>query len=673
MYPFQVSHPNEIIEEKLEEHGISPLLSRVLSARGVTSKEEAEAVLYPTSIHVHSPFLLDNMDLAVERIHTAMANNEKIAIYGDYDVDGITSTSLLTHYLAEKGADVVAFIPERMGEGYGLHEISLEDLFRDGIRLVITVDCGISAIDQVDFSNALGMDIIITDHHSCPDRLPKAYAVINPRLGNYPFPHLAGVGVALKLAQALEDESQWEPIFHRYSDLVAVGTVADVMTMQGENRYFVREGLKKLNENPRLAFSMLLQETGLEGRLVTVGTIGYTIAPRINAAGRLDQTQIALDLLLTTDVEEARSLVQHLCELNIHRQGIEGTIYQNCLDKLEEKPPESQVFLFDSQWHPGVVGIVASRLAEHFKVPAIMICCRDGIGKGSCRTLNKLNLYEALSECSDLLLGFGGHAQAAGFTIAEENIPLFQEKMNEIAKRHVIPNPLRLISIDARVEIQHLTLDEVSALTLLEPSGIDCLRPSFLLEKVEVIGASLVGGGKHLRLRLKQNEEEISGIYFYYNGDPIYIGAFLDVAFYLQENNHKGKISPQLRIISMTLTRETDGFYQKWKRGGQISPEEALHLYPNLEEFESIYQYFAKIQGDSPMLLKESSIHRLCLRLEQEANLPYAHGEVCLAILRERGKVEIKNNQGETTLFLKDVEKSSPLEMSPILQYLSPS
>lgn len=672
MYPFQVAHPQEKAEEILKKQGISPLLSKVLGARGVKTIDEAKAILQPSPSLVHSPFLLENMERAVARIRRAIDQQEKIAIYGDYDVDGITSTSLLTHFLSQKGGDVIPYIPERMGEGYGLHEISLEDLYRQGIRLVITVDCGISAFDQIEFSRGLGIDVIITDHHSCPQQLPRAYAIINPQLGNYPFPHLAGVGVALKLAQAMEEPSQWDAIFQEYSDLVAVGTVADVMTMQGENRYFVRQGLDRLNSNPRLAFSALLAATGLDERDVTAGTIGYTIAPRINAAGRLDQTQIALDLLLTQEPQQAEDLVQQLCDLNIHRQGIESVIYQSCLERLEEQPPENLVFLFESDWHPGVVGIVASRLAERFKVPAIMICCRNGIGKGSCRTLNKLNLYDALSQCAEHLLGFGGHAQAAGFTIAEENIPLFHEKLEEIAGNYVTPNHIRRINLDARVEIPQLTLEEVAALTSLEPSGIDCLRPSFLLENAEVIGASLVGGGKHLRLRLRQNEEEISGIYFYYSGDPVYIGAFLDIAFYLQENNHKGKLSPQLRIISMTLSQETDGFYQRWKRGGQITAEEASHLLPEPEEFEAVYEYFARIQRESPMIMKEPSLHQLCLRLEQEAHLPFSHGEVCLAVLRERGKVEIKNNQGETALYLKAESSEEPLELSPILQYLSP-
>lgn len=672
MYPFQVAPTRPNIQKNLESQGISPLLSAVFAARGVENFQQAQDVTNPSSNLAYSPFRLSQMEIARERILKALEHQEKIAIYGDYDVDGITSTSLLTDFLRSLGGNVLPYIPQRMGEGYGLHEVSLEDLFRLGIRLLITVDCGISGKDQVDFANALGMDIIITDHHSCPEVLPNALAIINPRIAPYPFPYLAGVGVALKLAQALVPESQWEEVFLKYSDLVAVGTVADVMPMEKENRYFVREGLKKLNKNPRLAFKILLEETGTQARSVTAGTIGYTIAPRINAAGRLDQTQVALDLLLTDQEEEAQHLVEELCALNTNRQEIEGGIYRACLEELKETPPEDLVFLSDSQWHPGVVGIVASRLGERFKMPAIMICCRDGVGKGSCRTINHINLYDVLSKCSDLLLGFGGHSQAAGFTIAEEKIPELHEKLKELLKNPTSLVLKNLISLDARATIEQLTLHEVEELVKLEPCGVGCLRPSFLLERAEVIGAGLVGGGRHLRLRLCQNGQEIGGIFFNYTGDPVYIGAFLDVAFFLQENNFRGVASPQLRIFSMTLSQETDGFYQRWKRGGQISPQEASHLCPSPQEFSSLWEYFQKIQGDSPFLLKEPNLNQLCQRLEEGANLPFAHGEVCLAVLRERGHVEIQNKKGETALYLRQEPSFDSLEQSPILAYLSP-
>lgn len=670
MYPFQVTPTRPAVSKKLRSQGVSPLLSAVFTARGIENLKDVEDYLYPTSKVTHSPFLFHHMEKATTRIKQGLAKQEKMAIYGDYDVDGITSTSLLTDFLREQGGDVLPYIPERMSEGYGLNEIALEDLFRNGIRLVITVDCGISGVNQVEFANALGMDVIITDHHSCPTRLPPAYAIINPRQGDYPFPSLAGVGVALKLAQALVEPEKWDDVFAKYSDLVAVGTVADVMPMEGENRYFVKEGLKKLNEAPSLSFSTLIGKDETETRCVTAGTIGYSIAPRINAAGRLDKTQVALDLLLTKDQESATTLVEELSALNTQRQAIEGGIYRSCLELYNTKPPEDLVFLWGTDWHPGVVGIVASRLGERFHVPAIMICCRDGVGKGSCRTVGDLNLYEILSSCSDILLGFGGHAQAAGFTIAEEKIEALHARLKDAVKQRRVPNKEQRLTLDARATVEQLTLEEVRALSQFEPCGAGCPRPSFLIERMEVIGVGLVGGGRHLRLRLSQNGKEIGGIFFNFLGDPIYVGAFLDVAFYLQENCYRGVTAAQLRIFAVTLSQENDGFYQRWKRGGQISPQEAIHLCPTLDEFEALLSYLRTIQGDSPFLLKETTLNKLCQRLEEGANLPFSHGEVCLAVLRERGQVEIQTKQGEIALYLRQNVQDAPLEQSPILEYL---
>lgn len=638
MYPYRVSPPSIQGKNALMKGGISPLVAAILSSRGIRHPEEATEILHPSKELIYSPFQLHDMEKAVARIQKALAEGESMAVYGDYDVDGITATSLLTKFLQRQGANVMPYIPQRTGEGYGLNEIALEDLFRKGVRLVVTVDCGVSGKDQVAFATTLGIDIIITDHHSCPSAMPQAFAIINPRLGDYPFPHLAGVGVALKVAQALSPPSQWEDIFYEYSDLVAVGTVADVMPMEGENRYFVSKGLEKLNTCPNLGLSALLDQISAKDRKINTGTIGYNIAPRINAAGRLDQTDIALNLLLTKEEEQALLYAQELCQLNVERQYIEGEIFKQCLEELERSPPDTMVFLSNHKWHAGVVGIVASRLGERYQMPTIMICCRDGIGKGSCRTFGDLNLYDLLTKVSDLLLGFGGHAQAAGFTIAQENLPQLEEQLRAEIRKYPPSVVGRTQLIDTRASIYDLTLEEADALDLLEPTGAGCPRPTFLLESVEVVGASLVGGGKHLRLRLMKHGTEISGIFFHYMGDPVYIGALLDVAFHLQINHFKGVSTPQLQIFSMTLAQETDGLYLRWKRGGQFSKEEAQILLPTQEEVN-------RLQSVLTTGIKAETFSELCQILEYQAELPPHHGEISFALLREGGLAQLSQEE----------------------------
>lgn len=637
MYPYSVKIPHPAQAESLEQAGICPLVAAILAARQVSSQEKAREILYPDKRLSHDPFALKSMDKAVPRIEKALETGEFMAVYGDYDVDGITSTGLLTHFLQSRGGNVLPYIPQRLAEGYGLNEIALEELFRKGVRLVITVDCGISGGQQVEFASALGMDIIITDHHSCPKELPPAYAILNPRMGDYPFPDLAGVGVALKLAQALSPPEQQEEIFLRYSDLVAVGTVADVMPMEGENRYFVREGLEKLNASPHLGIAFLLEEIGILGnnakpdRKINTGTIGYNLAPRINAAGRLDRSEVALELLLNQEEDKARQLAQELCTLNQERQEIEGEIFQQCLAQLEESPPQELIFLKNDQWHVGVVGIVASRLGERYHMPTVMVCCREGIGKGSCRTFGDINLYELLTKVSHLLLGFGGHAQAAGFTVAQENLTALEEALRGELEQRLPPRLPPQNILDYRCSIQDLTLESLEQLNLLEPTGANCPRPSFLLESAEVIGASLVGGGRHLRLRLRKDAAEISGIYFHYVGEPVYIGVLMDIAFHLQINQYRGEVSPQLQIFSMTLAEEADSLYQRWKRGATFSYEEARQILPTEGEVKQLYDTLPQ----EPWVQEGKSYSQLWQGMEEMAWLPPQHGEPAVAILRE--------------------------------------
>ena len=417
----------------MEAAGVPPLAALTLCARGLDTPEKASAFLDAGRGQLLDPFLMKDMDRAAARVRRALAAGEHIAVYGDYDVDGITSTCLLTDFLRREGGTVIPYIPDRMEEGYGLNREAVAALRGQGVGLIVTVDCGITAVEEAACAASLGVELVITDHHECKAALPAAAAVVDPRRADcpYPFKCLAGVGVALKLVLALGGPARQDELLARYADLAAIGTVADVMSLTGENRTIVRLGLEALRRTGRPGLRALLHEAGLDERPLTATAIGYTLAPRINASGRMGCASLAGELLLTDDPARGEELSRALCDLNRERQAIEAEIYTECQAMAEAlpQPQRHALVLAGEQWHQGVVGIVASRLAEKYSCPAFMICLQDGKGKGSCRSFAGFNLFAALERCAPLLEGFGGHALAAGFTIREENIPAFAAAM----------------------------------------------------------------------------------------------------------------------------------------------------------------------------------------------------------------------------------------------------
>ncbi len=651
--------------EVLREQGVPCLLARVLVARGITTWELAKTLIEPFSLESHNPFLLEDMELATQRIHKALTEGELIAVFGDYDVDGITATSLLTKGLMELGGRVISYIPKRFGEGYGLNNGALDHLKAQGVAVVVTVDCGISGFGQVEHGNSLGLDMIITDHHSCPEKLPPALAVVNPRRedNRYPFSKLAGVGVALKLVQALSPPEMWDAIIEEYCDLVAVGTVADVMPLLEENRYLVARGLKKLNQNPLLGFEKLLKETARE-KVVTASTIGFSVAPRVNAAGRLDCTQVALELLLTQNEEKGTKLAQELCQLNIERQGIEGKILEECLSILEKNPPNSVVFLWKADWHPGVLGIVASRLAERYHRPAFILCSREGVGKGSCRSYGGINLYEVLTQCSPALIGFGGHAQAAGFTAEEDKLEQLEAALVEAVDSIPETDATRgasAISVDLTVAISDLSLEEIQGLEGLEPCGAECSRPVFRIEGAEIRQATMVADGKHLKLRLWQQGAEIEGIYFHYKGEPIYIGQMVNVACYPRINHFRGIDSPQIQVFHVQpQVTAGEKLIEKLTKKEVFTPEEATSLLPVRATFVFVWKWLQKRNA-------QENLAQLCSGLESLTQLPPQQGQVCLAVFLEGDLITL--TAGRQLEFPAQREKMD-LEQTPIMQHL---
>ena len=555
---WNIPYTRPCVSRDLAEAGFSPLLCQVLALRGVDSAEKARRLLFGGKESLCDPMLMLGMDKARERVLRAIRQKETVAVYGDYDVDGITSTCLLTDYLRQKGLRCLPYIPSRDNEGYGVNAAALGALREQGVSLVITVDCGITARDEAAYAHSIGLDMIITDHHECGSGiLPEACAVVDPKRedDSYPNSSLAGVGVAMKLACACEGGC--EEILRRYSDLVAVGTVADVMPLTGENRTLVQMGLAKLKEAPRLGLQAMMKEAGIEPHRLTASSIGFGLSPRLNAAGRLGQTDLALSLLITEDPDEAARLALSLCELNRTRQSIETEIWQEANTMLADKTLDGPIVLSSSDWNQGVIGIAASRLAEQYALPAIMICFHGDKGKGSCRSYGGFNLYDALAACSEHLSGFGGHALAAGLNIRRDQLESFRAALAEYYHSHR-PEPVPEVLCDLLItDPSLLSLENVAALDRLEPYGSENPRPVLCLSGVRVEALSAVGGGKHLRLRVELRGERFESIFFSHTARELGLqeGDLIDLAFTPQVNEFRGNRSIQLLVTAVRQHR----------------------------------------------------------------------------------------------------------------------
>ena len=676
---WKIAHPSLEGRAQLERAGIPSLLACVLSARGVTEPEQAWKLLTPGEEPLLDPMLLKDMDRAVLRVGRALKTGELMAVYGDYDVDGITSTCLLTDCLTRLGGRVRSYIPDRLEEGYGLNEEAVLHLAQQGVTLIITVDCGITAAREVEFARELGIDVVITDHHECKQAIPAAAAVVDPHRPDcpYPFKGLAGVGVALKLAMAAAGPDRAGLVFREYADLAAVGTVADVMPMTGENRTIVQTGLAALAHPRRVGLAQLMEEAGLGDKPVTSVSIGYTLAPRINAAGRMGQADLAAELLLTRDPGRAAALAQELCALNRERQTIECEIFQECVQRLERRPQSGIILLADEHWHQGVVGIVASRLTEKYSCPAFMVCLDQGIGKGSCRSWGGVNLFHLLTQCQDLLEGFGGHAMAAGFTVREENIPALERRLRQLVLEERAGEELpSLLEIDAAVLPQELTVEAVEALDALEPCGAGNPRPVLVLTGAHVISAAQVGRGRHLKLRLEGRGVPLDAIFFSVDGSELGLtpGCRVDVAFYPQINDFRGVRSVQLQVVdlrhAMTRAQLEQSIYEKYRRGEPLSPQEAQSLLPTRAEFVCLWRYLERQCAGQTFL--EDTLARIAQKSARSGGQSERpnHTLVCLEVMEERGLISLERQSGRVQITLHRLEHKVDLNASAILRRL---
>ena len=537
--------------------GFSPITAALLCSRGYRDAGAAREFLscsYPLS----SPFALLDMDKAAARVKQALSRREHIAVFGDYDVDGITATCLLTEYLRSKGGHVTSYIPARLEEGYGLNPIAIDTLKKQGVELIVTVDCGITANHEAALCRELGIDLVITDHHECKSELPQAIALVDPHRKDQPQPvtEMAGVGVAFKLAAAIEGEQ--ETLLDQYCDFLCLGTVADVMPLTGENRTMVARGLKALENPRRVGIAALMAECSVQKGPVTAGTIGYTLAPRINAAGRLGEPGRAVRLLEETDLRRARVLAAELCAKNRERQALETEIWREAVERLRGEQPDAPIVLASEGWPPGVLGIVASRLTDAYSVPAVMSCLDGESGKGSCRSTGSFNLFEALSACSDCLEGFGGHAMAAGVTVRRGCGDELRSRLREYYLSHP-DRTLPALEADLLVDSPELlTMACVESLDELEPCGNGNPRPLLYMENVSLDSVQPIGGGKHLRLKLAKFGQTYDGVFFSQTVPALgaRAGQRCDIVFAPQINEFHGRRSVQLVITDLRRSKE---------------------------------------------------------------------------------------------------------------------
>ena len=672
----------------LEKAGYPALLAAVLAAHGIEDVPAAAEFLRIEESLSLSPFLMKDMDRAASRIDRALRTGEHMAVFGDYDVDGITATAILVDYLRRRGGQVSHYIPRRIEDGYGLSADAMRTLHERGVSLVITVDCGITGVEEVDFAATLGMDVVVTDHHECKDELPRAAAVVDPHRPDcpYPFKHLAGCGVALKLVLALGGEEQAEELLTRYCPLAAVGTVADVMRMAGENRTIVARGLAHITDNDFIGLQALLRETGLDQKEITSVQIGYVLAPRINAAGRMGEADRAAELMLCKDPATARALARELCELNRQRQAVEQEIYAQAIEMIETLPADERhaLVLADHQWHQGVVGIVASRLSEKYACPSFMIHISGHTGKGSCRSWGGFNLFAALEECSDLLLGFGGHELAAGFTIEEDKIPAFRRRMNQCVLRFMGGRPAAS-ALDVDVVLRRpelVTLWEVEQLRRLEPYGNGNERPLFSLLGVTLDRIQGVGQNRHLKLRLSKGTAQMEGIFFSVTPQqcPCQAGERVDVAFYLQVNEFRGSRTVQLQVVdlrpslqSSAREEESLALLRRLEEGVGLTSREALRILPSRQQCVAAWRM---LQQDVPY--EETERQYLPFLRGLSAAIPgtdpFLRACFCVELFCERGLLSREIRDGEIRLRLCAVDGKVDLEQSPywtaLLEYI---
>lgn len=634
-----------------ENCGIEPFAAFLLCSRGMTDEFEVESFLYDTDLI--DPFTLPDMEKACQRVLTAMENGEKITVFGDYDADGVTSTALLYSYLSSQGASVDYYIPDRTGEGYGMNNHAIEALKERGTSLIITVDNGISAISEIEYAKALGIDVVVTDHHRVGDSLPDAVAVVDPHREDSvcEFSEWAGVGVAFKLICAV-DGSDGYGLLEEYGDIVALGTVADIVSLKGENRIIVRSGIAFMNAalndgTMRKGLKALLDICDNSGE-INSSVLAFRLAPRINAAGRMGSAERGLKLLLSDNDGEAEALAKEVSDVNAQRQSTEASITEAAIEIIENDPNIKYgkvIVVSGKDWHQGVIGIVASRLAERYSKPAIVISETDGIAKGSGRSIEGFSLFDALSYCAPLLVQFGGHVLAAGMSIEAEKIGEFRALINEYAAKTQAAVPV--LHIDCKLNPSSINTDMLSSMEILEPYGADNPQPLFGLYNMQITGVQPVGGGKHLRITVSKKGCSLTAIMFSVSPDefPYKVSDTVDLAVKLTSNEYMGRTQVNVQIKDIKLSSFDDdkvisaqNDYEDLCVGRELSAYAKENLKVDREFCGNVYRYIKSNNGWN------YSAETLCYRLGLCAEY-ITSCKIALDVLSELGIIIYKEGK----------------------------
>lgn len=655
-----------------QTYGVPFFLAMLMDIRGLDDAAHLREFLGEGE-PLSDPFLLKDMDKAAARITRAVDNMEKIAVYGDYDADGVTSTAMLYSYLETRGADVIFYIPQREGEGYGMNIGAVEYLKEQGVSLIVTVDNGISSVQEVARANELGIDVVVTDHHRPQEILPDAVAVVDAYRPDdtSPYKHFSGVGIAFKLLMALEDGAgDVEDLLEAYSDLAAIGTIGDIVPLTGENRTLIRAGLERLSQSDRPGVQALLENAGIAGKALTSTNVAFTLVPRINATGRMGAPERAVRLLISGYEEEAEVLSEEICADNEERRRVEAEIAEAAFADIEVKGyMKDRVVVVDGEnWHHGVIGIVASRVTERCGKPCMIISRGETEAKGSGRSIEGFSLFEAICACGDLLIKFGGHPMAAGITLKPENIEAFRKRINQYAAEHFPQMPTQTVTLDCKLNPAALSVSMAQSLTQLEPFGNGNPQPVFGLFNMELSTVTPVGGGGHLRLTLEKNGAVITAMRFNTKPEelPYHIGDKIDLAVQLEAREFRGQPSLTVIVRDMKFAAfDTEkniaslASFEKWQRGEVLSAEDKNRLYPDRACLAAIYRALRTMNG------KETDQVRFVSQFGKDMTLGLF--KTALLVFEERGLVHSEIADDTFTATLIETSGKTDITRSPVL------
>ena len=655
-----------------QTYGVPFFLAMLMNIRGLDDAAHLREFLGEGE-PLSDPFLLKDMDKAAARITRAVDNMEKIAVYGDYDADGVTSTAMLYSYLETRGADVIFYIPQREGEGYGMNIGAVEYLKEQGVSLIVTVDNGISSVQEVARANELGIDVVVTDHHRPQEILPDAVAVVDAYRPDdtSPYKHFSGVGIAFKLLMALEDGAgDVEDLLEAYSDLAAIGTIGDIVPLTGENRTLIRAGLERLSQSDRPGVQALLENAGIAGKALTSTNVAFTLVPRINATGRMGAPERAVRLLISGYEEEAEVLSEEICADNEERRRVEAEIAEAAFADIEAKGyMKDRVVVVDGEnWHHGVIGIVASRVTERCGKPCMIISRGETEAKGSGRSIEGFSLFEAICTCGDLLIKFGGHPMAAGITLKPENIEAFRKRINQYAAEHFPQMPTQTVTLDCKLNPAALSVSMAQSLTQLEPFGNGNPQPVFGLFNMELSNVTPVGGGGHLRLTLEKNGAVITAMRFNTKPEelPYHIGDKIDLAVQLEAREFRGQPSLTVIVRDMKFAAfNTEkniaslASFEKWQRGEVLSAEDKNRLYPDRACLAAIYRALRTVNG------KETDQIRFVSQFGKDMTLGLF--KTALLVFEERGLVHSEIADDTFTAALIETSVKTDITRSPVL------